>query len=438
MPCLFHQEGFVKGLMSQVGGDSLSSPASYQISSVFEVFDPSFPKAFKQKNKSQLSTFFVEWFLIASLTLAFFRKGSSCVWFIGCILIPILSWQIIPARKRVTIVIFDDPCPGRGRKKMSRFRLMVSQNLENVWSFSENLPNRWFSSPTWQDSYPPPHHPHLILTVVRREDVPCTRGIPGDTCRVISGGICSVCSGILGGVSRDTSEPKPLLIATLRRDLSLKDTLSRCCALVGPQRWLMHRNLHLETDFHYIPGTRTRNNHFFTVEPNGNGHRIWKNARQCTKLLETTVFKMKGQIQQMPKNRSKKCVLHDIKNKSRTKEQQSRMTGSGRNSLYRQILAYLVKPKKQCEGNGHASQPNENCKGSWKTWQKNHWNTESCGSGWCCFFSPRGPTGFQPAEVLQLLQVHHPGISRWNGGNSWDFRETPPSQPSQDSSHHQS
>ena len=165
----FTRRVFVKGLMSQVGGDSLSSPASYQISSVFEVFDPSFPKAFKQKNKSQLSTFFVEWFLIASLTLAFFRKGSSCVWFIGCILIPILSWQIIPARKRVTIVIFDDPCPGRGRKKMSRFRLMVSQNLENVWSFSENLPNRWFSSPTWQDSYPPPHHPHLILTVVRRE-----------------------------------------------------------------------------------------------------------------------------------------------------------------------------------------------------------------------------------------------------------------------------
>ena len=181
--------------------------------------------------------------------------------------------------------------------------------------------------------------------MVRREDVRCTRGIPGDTCRFISGGICSVCSGILGGVSRDTSEPKPLLIATLRRDLSLKDTLSRCCALVGPQRWLMHRNLHLETDFHYIPGTRTRNNHFFTVESSGNGHRIWKNARQCTKLLETTVFKMKGQIQQMPKNRSKKCVLHDIKNKSRIKEQQSRMTGSGRNSLYRPILAYLVKPK---------------------------------------------------------------------------------------------
>ena len=119
-----------------------------------------------------------------------------------------------------------------------------------------------------------------------------------------------------------------------------------------------------KTDFHYIPGTRTLNNLFFSVESSGNGHRIWKNARRCTKLLETTLFKMKGQIQQMPKNKNTKCVLHDIKNKSRIKEQQSRMTGSGRNSLYRPILAYLVKPKKQCEGNGHAAQPNESCKGS--------------------------------------------------------------------------
>ena len=39
----------MKGLMSQVGGDSLSSPSFYQISRVFEVFDPSLPKAFKQK-----------------------------------------------------------------------------------------------------------------------------------------------------------------------------------------------------------------------------------------------------------------------------------------------------------------------------------------------------------------------------------------------------
>lgn len=149
-------------------------------------------------------------------------------------------------------MIFDDPCPSRGRRKyISRFRLMVSQNLENVWSFSENLPNQWYSSPNDRIPIPstPSHHPHLMLTVVLREFVTCTRGIPGDICRFIPGigerccGVpcrpVDVCRGIPcrpGGVCCDTSEPKPLLAATLRRDFSLNDTLSLWCALVGTHR----------------------------------------------------------------------------------------------------------------------------------------------------------------------------------------------------------
>ena len=58
-----------------------------------------------------------------------------------------------------------------------------------------------------------------------------------------------------------------------------------------------------------------------------------KDAKECTKLLETTVFKMKGQDQQMPK-KTIKLSFAGNKNTLRIKEDQSRMTGFGRNSLY--------------------------------------------------------------------------------------------------------
>lgn len=228
-------------------------------STKFLVFSKFLTLAFpKLSNKKQVSTFNVLYWMI------FDCVTDTCVFSQGilmCLIHRMRSHPFLTNNSRTKTCHHRDlwwSVSRSGEKKMPRFRLMVSQNLENVWSFfRKSAKKRWFSSPTWQDSYPPPHHPHLMLTVVRREDVPCTRGVPGDTCRFIPGDTCRFisgdtcrfisggsCSGILGGVSRDTSEPKPLLIATLRRDFSLNDTLSRCCALAGPQRWLMHRNMH--------------------------------------------------------------------------------------------------------------------------------------------------------------------------------------------------